>query len=552
MRQVFLVSTFLILAAIGVISYFWTPAALLYVVAIPLAVLGIVDMFQTKHAIRRNFPIVGHGRYLLELIRPEINQYFIESNTDGMPFSRETRSLVYQRAKGELDTIPFGTQHDVYQVGFEWLSHSMAPKQVPQSEPRLIVGEHTCERPYAASLLNISAMSFGALSDNAIMALNKGAKMGGFAHNTGEGGISPHHRKHGGDLIWQIGTGYFGCRTPDGKFDAEKFAATAIDPQVKMIELKISQGAKPGHGGILPAAKVSPEIAAIRGVPLGRDVLSPPGHSAFCNPTEMLEFIARLRELSGGKPVGFKICIGKRREFLAVCKAMLETGLAPDFISIDGAEGGTGAAPLEFSNRLGCPLTEALAFAHNALVGAGLRDRVKLFASGKIVSGFDIAKMLAVGADACNSGRAMMMAVGCVQARRCNSNDCPAGVATQRADLTIGLVVDVKADRTARFHAGTIHSFLELIAAAGLNHPDDLRPWHIHRRTGATEVKQYAQLIDYLEPGSLLREPLPPAFARAWHHAHAATFEHVDPIKGEAGGGNASGPTHVSRENSAI
>jgi glutamate synthase domain-containing protein 2 len=545
MRRVFIVASFVILAVVGVIIYFWPPAALLYLVLGPLVALGVVDMTQTKHAIRRNFPIVGHGRYLLELIRPEINQYFVESNTDGMPFSREVRSLVYQRAKGELDTIPFGTQRDVYEDGYEWLNHSIVPKVVPAEEPRILIGETTCEQPYAASILNVSAMSFGALSDKAIMALNKGASIGGFAHNTGEGGLSPHHRKHGGDLIWQIGTGYFGCRTPDGKFDRAAFAETATDDQVKMIEVKISQGAKPGHGGILPAAKLTPEIAAIRGVPLGFDVNSPPAHTAFCTPVELLEFLTELRELSGGKPVGFKLCIGKRREFLAICKAMVETNLHPDFIVIDGAEGGTGAAPLEFSNRLGCPLTEALTFAHNALVGIGMRRQLKIFASGKIVSGFDVAKMLAVGADACYSARAMMMAVGCIQARRCNNNDCPAGVATQDPALTIGLVVDQKAERAARFHRGTVHSFLELIAAAGLVHPDDLRPWHIFRRTKSTEITHYGQLIEFIEPGSLLTDTPPNSFARAWRHAHAATFEHVDPIKGLEGGGNTGGPQHV-------
>lgn len=545
MRRGFVVVSIIVLSGIAAAAYVAPSAALLYIPVIPLVALGIVDMLQTKHAIRRNFPIVGHGRYLLELVRPEINQYFIESNTDGMPFSREVRSLVYQRAKGELDTIPFGTQRDVYAVGYEWLTHSLAPKQMPKEAPRIIVGKDTCARPYAASLLNVSAMSFGALSANAVMALNKGARIGVFAHNTGEGGVSCHHRKHGGDLIWQIGTGYFGCRTSDGRFDPGRFNELATDEQIKMIELKLSQGAKPGHGGILPAAKLTAEIAAIRGVPMGEDVLSPPAHSAFTTPIELLEFVTELRRLAGGKPVGFKLCIGKRREFLAICKAMLETRLHPDFIAVDGGEGGTGAAPLEFSNRLGSPLTESLIFVHNALVGSGLRDRLKLFASGKVVSGFDMAKMLALGADACYSARAMMMSVGCIQARRCNANDCPTGVATQRPDLTIGLVVDGKAERAARYHTETIHSFLELISAAGLAHPEDLRPWHIHRRTGATEARHYGQLAEYLEAGELLCEPVPASFARAWHHAHAATFEHVDPIKGQAGGGNTDGPTHV-------
>ena len=495
-----------------------------YLVLGPLLLVGFRDALQRRHAVLRNFPILGHGRYLLELIRPEINQYFIESDTDGRPFGRDQRSLVYQRAKRQLATLPFGTQKDVYAVGHEWISHSLAARHLPEEEPRVLIGEGTCSQPYSASLLNISAMSFGSLSGRAVEALNRGAREGSFAHNTGEGGISAYHRAGGGDLIWQIGTGYFGCRAPDGSFDPGLFAEKAADPQVKMIEVKLSQGAKPGHGGILPAEKLTPEIAEIRHVPLGEDVLSPPAHSAFSTPVELLGFLTELRRLSGGKPVGIKLCVGSRSEFLGICKAMVETGRHPDFIAVDGAEGGTGAAPLEFSDSIGMPLVEGLVFVHNALTGFRVRDRVKLVAAGKIITGFHIAKALALGADLCYSARGMMLSIGCIQARRCNANDCPVGVATQRPDLVIGLDVEDKAPRAARFHSETLRSFLEILGAAGLDHPSELEPRHLMRRVEAHDVRSFEELFEFVEPGALLHDPVPESFEQAWHASRSDAF----------------------------
>jgi glutamate synthase domain-containing protein 2 len=508
MRKVFVVTLIASTLLVSAGAWFAPTVSLLFLVVGPLGFLGLVDMFQKRQAIRRNFPVIGHGRYLMEMVRPEINQYFVESNTDGAPFSREERSLVYQRAKGELDTLPFGTQRDVYAVGYEWMNHSLMPVEI-RHVPRVVIGETTAKQPYSSSLLNISAMSFGSLGVTAVEALNLGAKEGGFAHNTGEGGISEHHLL-GGDLIWQIGTGYFGCRDAAGRFSPERFLENALRPQVKVIELKLSQGAKPGHGGILPAKKLTSEIARIRGVRMGEDVISPPAHSAFSTPIGLVELVGKMRELSG-KPVGVKLCVGKRRELLAIMKAIVETGLHPDYFSIDGGEGGTGAAPLEFSNSLGCPMTEGLIFVHNALIGIGYRDRVKLFAAGKISTGFHMARAIAIGADVCYSARAMMLALGCIQARRCNSNDCPTGV-------------EDKAPRVARFHRETVESFLELIGAAGLGHPDELEPWHILRRTSPTEIHHYGELFEYLRPGALLEDPLPKTYARAWQLADAHSF----------------------------
>ncbi len=498
-----------------------------WVVLGPLIGLGFYDFFQEKRSIPRNFPVLGHLRYFFELIRPEIHQYFIESDTSGVPFDRDQRSLVYQRAKGDRDTIPFGTKMDLYEPGYEWVNHSMVPVQHVAEEMRIWIGGDQCKKPYSSSLLNISAMSFGSLSQNAILALSKGAAIGKFAHNTGEGGISRYHREGGGDLIWQIGTGYFGCRNSDGTFCAPLFREAATDEQVKMIELKLSQGAKPGHGGILPAAKLTREIAEIRKVPMGQDVLSPPGHSAFSTPVELLEFIGKLRELSDGKPIGFKLCVGKRREFLAVCKAMVETGITPDFITVDGGEGGTGAAPLEFSNHIGAPLFDGLIFVHNALEGFALRKKIRILASGKVTSGFGMVKRLALGADACNSARGMMLALGCIQALKCNSNECPVGVATQNPNLMAGLVPRLKSTRVANFHRETIESLCEMLGAIGLAKSSDLRPWHIMTRISQTEVKHYGEVYSYLREGDLLKTPLPVAYKRACEAASATSFGHV-------------------------
>lgn len=504
------------LSALALGALFWPPLSWGFLLLVPLFVVGLMDICQPKQAVRRNFPVIGNMRYFFEMIRPEISQYFIESNTDGMPFSREFRSIVYQRAKCQLSTMPFGTQRDLYEVGSEWLQHSLNARSVQDLEdpkPRVLIGRPGTQQPYSSAMLNISAMSYGSLSKRAIEALSAGAKAGGFSHNTGEGGISPHHLAGGGDLVWQVGTGYFGCRKDVGsgsfQFDPDGFAKNAQRPSVKMIELKLSQGAKPGHGGILPKAKITPEIAAIRGVSGEHDVISPPSHSAFDGPRGLLDFIDQLRELSGGKPVGFKLCIGHPAEFLSIVRAMHETSQGPDFITIDGAEGGTGAAPLEFSNSIGWPLTEGLIFAHNALVGFGVREDVKLIAAGKIITGFHMAKRLALGADLCNSARGMMFSLGCIQARRCHSNDCPVGVATQKEGLVRGLVVDDKAPRVQHFQEGTVHALMELLGAAGLGKPSALLPRHVQRRITNSEVRDYSEIYDFLEPGELLGPRIP-------------------------------------------
>jgi len=518
------VTASLALGLTGALSIGWPVALWSWTVLVPFAVLGVIDMRQQAHSIRRNFPVIGHLRYLLESLRPEIHQYFIESDSDANPISREKRSIVYQRAKGALDTLPFGTRRDVYRIGYEWINHSLRPCELPEAAPRVSIGDGSCGRPYEASLLNISAMSFGALSKNAILALNEGARQGGFCHNTGEGGISSHHLARGGDLVWQIGTGYFGCRTSDGSFCPDTFRERARHDAVRMIEIKLSQGAKPGHGGVLPGEKVSEEIAAIRDVPPGRTVVSPPAHSAFGSPLELLEFISELRALSDGKPVGFKLCVGDRVQFLAICKAMLESGEQPDFITVDGAEGGTGAAPLEFSNSVGMPLNDGLAFVHNSLVGAGLRDRLRLIAAGKITTGFHIVTKLALGADLTNCARGMMFAVGCVQALKCHTNQCPTGVATQDPALVGGLVVGEKAVRVQSFQAKTIAAMQELLAAVGLENPGDVAPRHIFRRVSAREILSFEQLYPGPDPGALVRGNAPCEFQGLWDAADAATF----------------------------
>lgn len=512
------------LAIIGTLAFVWPPALWALCVVGPLIAVGLHDVLQRRHALLRNYPIIGHGRYLLEELRPEIQQYFVESDTSGTPFDREHRSIVYQRAKGALQTVPFGTQRDLYRPGEEWIQHSMTPRETPAGEQRVTIGGAACAQPYAAARLNISAMSYGSLSAEAIMALNRGARSGGFWHNTGEGSISPYHLREGGDLVWQIGTGYFGCRTAAGGFDRIAFEDRASLPAVKMIELKLSQGAKPAHGGILPAAKLTPEIAAIRGVPMGADVLSPPSHSAFSTPVGLLELLAEMRVLSGGKPVGFKLCVGDRVQFLAVCKAMLATDITPDFITVDGAEGGTGAAPLEFTTSVGMPMRDGLLFVHNALTAAGLRDKLKIVASGKIITGFNMVRAMVLGADVCNSARGMMFALGCIQARRCHANTCPVGIATSDRRLSKGVNVTDKGERVRRFQHDTVHAFLELVGAAGLSSPGELLPEHVWRREANGELRHYGQIFDYLAPGSLIDGTAPAPWLALWNRARAESF----------------------------
>ncbi|WP_158994811.1 FMN-binding glutamate synthase family protein [Mucilaginibacter sp. L196] len=514
MRKLFIVSAIIILSMLIAWSIIWHPAVWSLVIVVPFIVLGIYDMIQTEHTITRNFPVFGHLRFVMEDLRPKIYQYFIESDTNGTPFNRQYRSVVYQRAKMDDDTRPFGTELDVYENGYEWLNHSIAAIDHTKlnMSPRVTVGGPDCLKPYSASVYNISAMSFGSLSENAILALNSGAKIGGFAHNTGEGGLSHYHLQPGGDIIWQLGTGYFSCRHKDGTFDYDAFAQRAVLPQVKMIEIKLSQGAKPGHGGILPAAKVTPEIAKIRLVEMGEDVISPPYHTAFTNPLEMMDFIKKLRELSEGKPIGFKLCLGHKSEFLAICKAMISTGIYPDFITVDGGEGGTGAAPLEFSNSVGMPLREALAFVYDALTGFNLKKHIKIIASGKVATGFDLVKNFALGADMCNSARGMMFALGCIQALECNNNTCPTGVATQDKSLMKGLVVEEKKQRVANFHKATIASAIQMIGAAGLQHPADIHRMFIYRRVSSSQIQTYGELFPYIPKGSLLNTPYPSTF----------------------------------------
>jgi glutamate synthase domain-containing protein 2 len=522
-----------IFALIGLIWLVWPPVLWSLVVLGPLFLVGLRDALQTRHTVLRNFPLIGHGRYAVEGVRPEIQQYLIESNLDAYPVEREFRSLVYQRAKNELETRPFGTQRDVYRIGYEFAAHSLAPVEQLAEEPRVAFGGPDCTQQYSASHLNVSAMSFGSISSNAILALNGGAKKGGFAHNTGEGGVSKYHLEPRGDLIWQIGTGYFGCRSADGGFDAERYRETASIEQIRMIELKLSQGAKPGHGGILPAAKVTPEIAEARGLPEYEAALSPPWHTAFTTPAEMIEFVARLRELSGGKPVGVKLCVGRRSDFLAMCKAMLEVGTAPDFITVDGGEGGTGAAPLEFSNSLGTPGRDGLVFVHNALTGAGLRDRVRVIYSGKVLTAFHMIRAFALGADTCNSARAMMFALGCIQALRCNNNTCPTGITTQNPALIRGLHVPDKTERVYRFHRATIHAMLEMLAAMGLNAPADVEPVHVNRRIDDLNSRSLAELYDFLDDGAFVADDRPELpLIREWDRCSADRWT-VRPERGE-------------------
>jgi glutamate synthase domain-containing protein 2 len=500
-----------------------------------LTLLGLYDITQRKVSILRNYPVIGHLRFLLEFIRPEIRQYFIEGDNDQAPFSREQRTLVYSRSKAVSDSIPFGTTLDVMAPGYQWINQSLLPTKIASHDFRISIGGKDCTQPYSASIFNISAMSFGSLSANAVMALNLGAKKGNFAHDTGEGSISRYHRIHGGDLIWEIGSGYFGCRTPEGQFNPETFTQNALDPQVKMIEIKLSQGAKPGHGGILPGAKVTLEIANARGVRVGENCISPASHSAFSTPLEMMYFIRKLRGLSGGKPVGFKLCIGHPWEWFAIVKAMLETGITPDFIVVDGSEGGTGASPVEFTNHVGTPLQEGLRLVHNTLRGVNLRDQIKIGCSGKIISSFDMAVAFALGADWCNSARGFMFSIGCIQAQVCNTGNCPTGVTTQDPLRQKALVVPNKAERVFNFHNESLKSLKELVEAAGLQHPHDITAAHIVRRVSPHEIRLLAVLFPEMPMGTLLAgnttslpKDLPRAFELYWGKAQANSFKALE------------------------
>lgn len=484
-------------AVVGEISPAWS------IIPGALFALGVRDKFQKKHSVLRNYPIIGHFRYLIEYIAPELRQYIVESDNEETPFSRAQRSVVYQRSKGVTDVQAFGTKIDVMRPNYEWIGHSMNPSQIMSSDFRITIGEN-CAKPYSLSVFNISAMSFGSLSANAIRALNLGAKMGNFAHDTGEGSVSMYHRENGGALIWEIGSGYFGCRNEDGTFSEEKFKLTAQEEQIKMIEIKISQGAKPGHGGVLPAAKITPEIAVTRGVPMGIDCVSPASHSAFSNPKEMVLFIEKLRLLSGGKPVGFKLCIGHPWEFFGICKAMMELNIYPDFIVVDGSEGGTGAAPMEFTDHIGTPLQEGLLLVHNTLVGLNIRDKIKIGASGKIITAFDMARNFALGADWVNSARGFLFSLGCIQALSCNTGNCPSGIATQDIERQKALVVPEKATRVANFHKNSLHALQELLQAAGVMHPDELKPHHVVKRVSGSEIALLSNLLPFLEKGDLL------------------------------------------------
>ena len=523
MRRKWYIGFGIILSVFMLRAYVWGHANWLPVLLIPLIIIGIYDFLQRKHTILRNFPVLGHIRYILEFIRPEIRQYFVASDDEERPFNREVRSIIYQRAKGVRDTIPFGTSQDILKDGYAWVLHSLLPQEAGKVQDRIHIGGPDCKKPYLASRLNVSAMSFGSLSGKAVMAINLGAKLGGFAHNTGEGGISPYHLQ-GGDLIFQLGTAYFGCRNDAGDFDEVLFTTESTREEVKMIEIKLSQGAKPSHGGILPAAKLTQEIADIRKIKMGQDVLSPPAHTTFHTPIGLLEFVQKLRNLSGGKPVGFKLCVGRKEDFLGICKAMLETQILPDFITVDGAEGGTGAAPLEFANNIGEPLTAGLIFVHNSLVGIGLRDKIRIICSGKIATGFDMVFRIAMGADICQNARAMMMAIGCVQSKQCNANTCPTGITTQDHRLQRGLVVDEKKLRAAEYHKTTMHSFLEMVGAMGLSNPSQLKPEYIMQRVTHHTTKPLNEIYEYLYNGQLLGSDIPVSYKKYWERADAKFF----------------------------
>ncbi len=526
MRKLFIIITICTILGITVATYWWENAVWLAVLVLPVFSIGMWDMFQAKHSVLRNFPVVGHMRWFLESLRVPIRQYLMESELDGEPTPRMFRSLVYQRAKKENDTTPLGTKINVYRSGYEWLGHSLSAlnhNEMPK-DLRVTFGGPHCKKPYNASILNISAMSYGALSQNAILALNGGAKLGKFAHNTGEGGLSLFHLEPGGDLIWQIGTGYFSCRKPNGEFSPDEFKKRATLKNVKMIEVKLSQGAKPGHGGILPAAKNSAEISKIRGTKSGTTVFSPPTHSSFSTPVGLLKFVEQLRDLSEGKPVGFKLCIGRKSEFISICKAMLETGIKPDFITVDGGEGGSGAAPVEYSNSIGMPLRDALSFVVDCLTGYDLKKDIKVIASGKVLSGFHIVKNLSLGADACNVARGMMLALGCVQALLCNTNHCPVGVATQDPQLMKGLDVSDKRNRVANFHNETVKSVIEILAAAGYKEAQSLKRRDIFRRTSPMSIQTYNEIFPEIAAGAFLRNEVPEMYVTDVELATAESF----------------------------
>lgn len=527
-RSYFYLIFITVFAAIFVIAFFWLPILWFLIIALPLFFVGIYDIFQKDSNILRNYPVWGHWRYILLKIRPQIHAYFIEDEWGGAPFTHAQRFLVYDRSRKTVDTMPFGTQLDVHEVGYEWVNQSMAPKQPDfDSCTRVEIGGPQCTQPYSASRFNVSAMSFGAISAEAVRALNRGAKLGGFHQDTGEGGLSKYHLMEGGDLVWEIGTAYFGCRTKDGKFNPEQFKEKSRHPNVKMVEIKISQGAKPSHGAILPGVKVTQELAEARGVEAGVDCLSPPAHSTFSTPIGLLEFVQQLRELSGGKPTGFKLCIGILQEFMAVCKAMLETKIYPDFIVIDGSEGGTGAAPFEFSDSVGMPLNEGLIFAHNCLVGIDVRKHIRLIGSGKIITGFDMLTKIALGADILNSARGMMFALGCVQSRRCHLNTCPTGVTTQDPKRRYALDVNEKAVYVKNFHDATLKSFLEVLGATGLERPEELQPFHVHRRVSKDAALTYDEIFPYLEPNDILKGRVPEKYRnymKLWKEADPHYF----------------------------
>ena len=527
MRRKFILLSIASILVFGALAWFgWKGFWGIFIIVVLVAIVGVRDMVQRKHTIMRNFPVLGHLRWVMEALRPKMYQYFVESDTDGKPVNRLDRNTIYQRAKKQLDTMPFGTQMDVYAEGYEWMTHSIASKDFYKlnHDPRVLVGNKDCSQPYSASILNVSAMSFGSLSGAAVEALNGGAKIGGFAQNTGEGGLSPHHLKCGGDLIWQIGTGYFGARDADGNFSFEVFKKNALRPEVKMIEIKLSQGAKPGHGGILPAKKNSPEIAAIRHVEPYTTIYSPPYHSAFSTPKELIQFIQKVREASGGKPVGFKLCIGHKSEFIAICKAMIALDIYPDFITVDGGEGGTGAAPQEFSNSVGAPFMDGLAFVSNMVNGFDIHKHIKIIGSGKIFTGFHIVRALSLGADMCNSARAMMMALGCIQSLLCNTNRCPTGITTQDPQLVAGLVVSDKKVRVANYHEDTVKSCVELLGAAGIDDHKKLTRSHIYRRVFMNEVRTFENIYPSLESGCMLNGNIPEKYKDDYNHANIESW----------------------------